>query len=176
MKSLGLAPRSPNVIAIALLLLAIGLAALAWISTHGVVLPMSILVVGFVLMRSPQVAEQWERGVVLRLGRFRGAAGTRALLGTLRADTVLVNSPAPRALPSRRREPSRRERHRRSVRPRSNVPCIWWLASSPDTASHSVAGQAAPAKHPSGQASVKPGWLENAYPVEISARASGETL
>ena len=39
MKSLGLAPRSPNVIAIALLLLAIGLAALAWISTHGVVLP-----------------------------------------------------------------------------------------------------------------------------------------
>src|SRR6188508_1337771 len=75
MKSLGLAPRSPNVIAIALLLVAIGLAALSWISTHGVVLPMSILVVGFVLMRSPQVAEQWERGVVLRLGRFVGLQG-----------------------------------------------------------------------------------------------------
>jgi regulator of protease activity HflC (stomatin/prohibitin superfamily) len=75
MKSLGLAPRSPNVIAIALLLAAIGLAALAWISTHGVILPIAILVVGFVLMRSPQVAEQWERGVVLRLGRFVGLQG-----------------------------------------------------------------------------------------------------
>ena len=75
MKSLGLPPRSPNVIAIALLLAAIGLAALAWISTDGVILPISILAVGFVLMRSPQVAEQWERGVVLRLGRFVGLQG-----------------------------------------------------------------------------------------------------
>src|SRR4029077_7933969 len=37
--------------------------------------PIAILVVGIVLMQSPQVAEQWERGVVLRLGRFVGLRG-----------------------------------------------------------------------------------------------------
>ena len=75
MKPLGLAPRSPNVIAITLLLAAIGLATLAWLSTPRIILPVAILMVGLVLMRSPQVAEQWERGVVLRLGRFVGLRG-----------------------------------------------------------------------------------------------------
>src|SRR5438270_956079 len=31
--------------------------------------------VGFVLMQSPKIAQQWERGVVLRLGRFIGLRG-----------------------------------------------------------------------------------------------------
>src|SRR5438309_990286 len=31
--------------------------------------------VGFVLMQSPKIAQQWERGVVLRLGRFVGLRG-----------------------------------------------------------------------------------------------------
>jgi regulator of protease activity HflC (stomatin/prohibitin superfamily) len=33
------------------------------------------VLVGIVLMQSPQVAKQWERGVVLRLGRFIGLQG-----------------------------------------------------------------------------------------------------
>ena len=33
------------------------------------------LVVGFTLMQSPKVAKQWERAVVLRLGRFVGLRG-----------------------------------------------------------------------------------------------------
>jgi regulator of protease activity HflC (stomatin/prohibitin superfamily) len=34
-----------------------------------------MLVVGLVLMQSPRIAQQWERGIVLRLGRFIGLRG-----------------------------------------------------------------------------------------------------
>ena len=37
--------------------------------------PIAIVIAGLVLMQSPQVAQQWERGVVLRLGRFMGLRG-----------------------------------------------------------------------------------------------------
>ena len=33
------------------------------------------IVVGFVLMQSPKVAQQWERGIVLRLGKYVGLRG-----------------------------------------------------------------------------------------------------
>jgi regulator of protease activity HflC (stomatin/prohibitin superfamily) len=35
----------------------------------------ALAILGLVLMRSPQVAQQWERAVVLRLGRFTGLRG-----------------------------------------------------------------------------------------------------
>src|SRR2546426_12644518 len=34
-----------------------------------------MLVVGVILMQAPRIAQQWERAVVLRLGRFRGLRG-----------------------------------------------------------------------------------------------------
>src|SRR6266436_1472969 len=36
---------------------------------------MVMLVVGAILMQAPRIAQQWERAVVLRLGRFRGLRG-----------------------------------------------------------------------------------------------------
>ena len=75
MRTTGMAPRSLNVVATALLLGAIALAVLVWLPTHRLVPPIAILVLGWVLMQSPQVAEQWERGIVLRLGRFVGLQG-----------------------------------------------------------------------------------------------------
>jgi regulator of protease activity HflC (stomatin/prohibitin superfamily) len=71
----GVLPRGRNVIAIALLLAAIALAVLVWLPSHRLLPAIAILVVGLVLMQAPQVAEQWERGIVLRLGRFIGLQG-----------------------------------------------------------------------------------------------------
>ena len=36
---------------------------------------LTILAIGLVLMQSPRIAQQWERAVVLRLGRFVGLRG-----------------------------------------------------------------------------------------------------
>jgi regulator of protease activity HflC (stomatin/prohibitin superfamily) len=70
----GNAPRL-NVISLGVLLLSIGLAALTGVQTQNPTWPIVILLAGFVLMQSPRVAKQWERGVVLRLGRFVGLRG-----------------------------------------------------------------------------------------------------
>ncbi len=75
MKASGRVPHGPNVIAIVLLLGAIALAVLVWLPSHGLAGPIVILGAGLVLMQSPKVAQQWERGIVLRLGRFVGLRG-----------------------------------------------------------------------------------------------------
>jgi regulator of protease activity HflC (stomatin/prohibitin superfamily) len=64
-----------NVVAIAILIgsLAIGLAAA---SATGDLIPLVITaVIGIVLMPAPRIAQQWERAVVLRFGRFIGLRG-----------------------------------------------------------------------------------------------------
>src|SRR5258705_7850387 len=68
-------PHGPNIIAIVLLLGSIGLAVLVWLPSHRLVAPIAILAGGLVLMQSPNVAQQWERAIVLRLGRFVGLRG-----------------------------------------------------------------------------------------------------
>ena len=70
----GNAPRL-NVISLGVLLLSVALAVLTGVQTQGPTWPIVILFTGFVLMQSPRVAKQWERGVVLRLGRFVGLRG-----------------------------------------------------------------------------------------------------
>ena len=68
------APRL-NVVAVAILLgsLAIGLAAAR---ATGDLMPLVIMaVMGLVLMPAPRIAQQWERAVVLRFGRFIGLRG-----------------------------------------------------------------------------------------------------
>jgi regulator of protease activity HflC (stomatin/prohibitin superfamily) len=64
-----------NVISIGVFLLSIALAVFAGVRTQGAAAPIIIMLVGIVVMQSPQIAQQWERGVVLRLGRFVGLRG-----------------------------------------------------------------------------------------------------
>ena len=68
--------RRVNVVAIFVLAatLAVGLGISIVLNTGPWVMVVA-LVVGFVLMQSPRVANQWERAVVLRLGRFTGLRG-----------------------------------------------------------------------------------------------------
>jgi regulator of protease activity HflC (stomatin/prohibitin superfamily) len=68
------APRT-NVVAVAVLL-ACMVAGIAWMINANSALPLiGMAVLGLVLMQSPKVASQWERAVVLRLGRFTGLRG-----------------------------------------------------------------------------------------------------
>ncbi len=64
-----------NFVAIAILIASAGLGMYEWRVTGSLVLPIAILAGGLVLMQAPRVAQQWERAVVLRLGRFVGLRG-----------------------------------------------------------------------------------------------------
>jgi regulator of protease activity HflC (stomatin/prohibitin superfamily) len=64
-----------NVVALAILLVCVGLGALGWIATRSVIPLIMLVVLGLVLMQSPRIAQQWERAVVLRLGQFIGLRG-----------------------------------------------------------------------------------------------------
>ncbi len=68
------APRV-NFVAIVILLAAVALGAFVWNSSRDPVALATAIAVGLVLMQSPRVAQQWERAVVLRLGRFVGLRG-----------------------------------------------------------------------------------------------------
>ncbi len=72
--SRGALPRV-NVIAMAIVVAAAVLGNVVYGSTGRLMLPVAILLVGLILMASPRVAQQWERAVVLRLGRFVGLRG-----------------------------------------------------------------------------------------------------
>jgi SPFH domain / Band 7 family len=64
-----------NVVALAIFVAAAVLGYVAYGSTARLTLPVATWLVGLVLMASPRVAQQWERAVVLRLGRFVGLRG-----------------------------------------------------------------------------------------------------
>lgn len=64
-----------NFIALAILLGSVVLAVLAGQVTDDRRLYAAIVAAGLILMQAPKVAEQWERAVVLRLGRFVGLRG-----------------------------------------------------------------------------------------------------
>ncbi|HEY2435393.1 MAG TPA: slipin family protein [Vicinamibacterales bacterium] len=64
-----------NIVAIALLVVPLGAGAWATASSNT---PWPLFVgiaIGFTLMQAPKVAKQWERGIVLRLGRYVGLRG-----------------------------------------------------------------------------------------------------
>jgi regulator of protease activity HflC (stomatin/prohibitin superfamily) len=68
-------PPRANVVAILILLVAL---AIGGLMTAAVGNPIPVIVwavIGVVLMQAPRVAQQWERGVVLRLGKFVGLRG-----------------------------------------------------------------------------------------------------
>jgi regulator of protease activity HflC (stomatin/prohibitin superfamily) len=64
-----------NVVSSGVFLLSAVLAVITGIQTQNALPPIVIMLAGLVLMQSPRVAQQWERGVVLRLGRFVGLRG-----------------------------------------------------------------------------------------------------
>lgn len=66
---------SPNVVAIAVLLVVLAPGVAAFVLTGNLALLISAAVAGIVAMQSPRIAQQWERAVVLRLGRFVGLRG-----------------------------------------------------------------------------------------------------
>jgi regulator of protease activity HflC (stomatin/prohibitin superfamily) len=67
-------PRT-NFIAVAILLLAAGAGVLLDISTGNPAFIVAFVFAGLVLMQSPKIASQWDRAVVLRLGRFHAMRG-----------------------------------------------------------------------------------------------------
>ena len=64
-----------NVVSIAMLLGSILLGVLGVLATGNPIPLIAMVIVGIVLMQAPQIAKQWERGVVLRFGRFIGLRG-----------------------------------------------------------------------------------------------------
>jgi len=64
-----------NVVAVAVLLAAFAFGALGYVLTASPIPLVASVGVGIVLMQSPRVAQQWERAIVLRLGRFIGLRG-----------------------------------------------------------------------------------------------------
>ena len=72
--AIGTTPRL-NVISFGVFIVSVALAVMMGVQTKSPVWPIVIMLVGVVLMQSPRIAKQWERAVVLRLGRFVGLRG-----------------------------------------------------------------------------------------------------
>ena len=64
-----------NVVSIAVLIGSIAVGALASAPARNPLPLVVMAIVGLVLMQSPKIAQQWERAIVLRLGRFVGLRG-----------------------------------------------------------------------------------------------------
>ena len=73
--SLGNRALRTNVVALVILLGAIAIGAWAMSITKNPVPLIVMVLIGAVLMQSPKVAQQWERAIVLRLGRYTGMYG-----------------------------------------------------------------------------------------------------
>src|SRR6185436_16634172 len=67
--------RPPNVVGIALLALPIILGLVITSNSDSPFPVIAGILVGLVLMQSPKIAQQWERAIVLRLGRFTAMRG-----------------------------------------------------------------------------------------------------
>lgn len=67
--------RAPNIVATAVLLVSLTLGLVATVATGHPAFVIVAAVVGAVAMQAPRVAQQWERAIILRLGRFRCVAG-----------------------------------------------------------------------------------------------------
>ena len=64
-----------NVVAALIMLVGIAVAGWVWKATGSPMAAAAAIVVGLISMQSPRIAHQWERGVMLRLGRFVGLRG-----------------------------------------------------------------------------------------------------
>jgi regulator of protease activity HflC (stomatin/prohibitin superfamily) len=64
-----------NVVAALVLLVSLGAGGLAAVLVRSPIPLVLMAIVGVIAMQSPKIARQWERGVVLRLGKFIGLQG-----------------------------------------------------------------------------------------------------
>ena len=64
-----------NIVAIGVMIASIAIGGAIAASVGNPIPVVIAALVGFVLMQSPKIAQQWERGIVLRLGRFVGLRG-----------------------------------------------------------------------------------------------------
>jgi regulator of protease activity HflC (stomatin/prohibitin superfamily) len=67
--------RPPNVVAFALLVTSIVIGVTATIRLQHPAPAILGLITGLVLLQAPKIAQQWERAIVLRLGRYQGMQG-----------------------------------------------------------------------------------------------------
>jgi regulator of protease activity HflC (stomatin/prohibitin superfamily) len=67
--------RPPNIVAVALLVLPIIAGLAVTIPTQNPFPVIAGVLIGIVLVQSPKIAQQWERAIVLRLGRFEAMRG-----------------------------------------------------------------------------------------------------
>jgi hypothetical protein len=84
--------RGPRTNVVALLILLGSIAAGLWatVITNNPVPIVAMTVVGVILMQSPKIAQQWERAIVLRLGRYVGMQGPGLFWIVPFVDTVTV--------------------------------------------------------------------------------------
>jgi regulator of protease activity HflC (stomatin/prohibitin superfamily) len=68
-------PSRTNVIAVLILIAFVAVGALATAMTNNPAPLIALSLLGVLLMQSPKVAQQWERAIVLRLGRYVGMRG-----------------------------------------------------------------------------------------------------
>ncbi len=68
-------PPRPNIVAIFVLVVPVLIGLAGVITTENPAWIISGIVLGLILMQSPKVAKQWEKAVVLRLGKFIGLRG-----------------------------------------------------------------------------------------------------
>ena len=71
----GGSPPRVNIVAVAILLTCVAIGLWRMIDTGNPIPLVVMVVIGLVLMQSPRIAQQWERAVILRLGRFIGLRG-----------------------------------------------------------------------------------------------------
>ena len=71
----GGSPPRVNIVAVAILLTCVAIGLWRMIETGNPIPLVVMVVIGLVLMQSPRIAQQWERAVILRLGRFIGLRG-----------------------------------------------------------------------------------------------------
>jgi regulator of protease activity HflC (stomatin/prohibitin superfamily) len=67
--------RPPNVVAVALLVASIAVGLTATIMLQHPAPAILGILAGIVLLQAPKIAQQWERAIVLRLGRYQGMHG-----------------------------------------------------------------------------------------------------
>ena len=71
----GISPPRLNVVALVILIGCVAPGVWATVAMASPVPAIAMAVLGLILMQSPKVAQQWERAIVLRLGRFIGLQG-----------------------------------------------------------------------------------------------------
>ena len=101
----------PNVVAVVFLLVPALLGVAGTVLTSSPAPAVAGVILGLVLMQSPKIAQQWERAIVLRLGRFRAMRGPGLFF------IVPFIDASPRgSISARSRPPSPRSRRSRRIR------------------------------------------------------------